>query len=394
MAQDIKQQGVAQHKCPNCGASLRYDPVSGKLKCRHCGSLVDFNKDDNVTERDFADLYTEHKWKQSDVAGYRCQNCGAVVVTPRTTLATLCPYCNSPVVVDDQTGSIVKPDTVIPFEVSREVALQQLVRWRNKRFWAPKSFKKLADAEGIKGVYLPVWTFDADTQTNYSGRLGKHRTRTVRRNGKTYTETYTEWFHVSGTMPASFDDVVVRGNSHLTDAEFNVVLPFDQSKYMSFDDHYLAGYVADHYTVDPYEAFQIAKSKMLGIIRQRIISRYNADVEGNLDLDLHIVSKSFKYLLAPVYIATSKHKGKLYRQYISGVYSGRDKKLCKVQGSAPKAGWKIALAVILGLGVVVGLGFLMWWLARNGNVVDADDWDWDYWGKLATQGINLLKGGR
>ena len=386
MSQNIKQQGTVQHKCPNCGASLSYDPTSGKLKCAHCNSFVDFDKDFLVVERDFAELYTVEKWKESDVASYRCKNCGAVSVTPRTTLATLCPYCNSPVVVCDQTGSIVKPDTIIPFEVSKQAALTQLVSWRKKRFWAPNKFKRLVEAEAIKGVYLPVWTFDANTETHYNGRLGKHRTRTVRRNGQTYTETYTEWFHVSGTMPASFDDVVVRANDHLTDAEFRVVEPLDQSKYMVFDDQYLAGYVADHYTLQPEEAFKIAKSRMLGKIRQRIINHYNADVEDYLNLDLQILDKSFKYVLLPVYIATSKYQGKLYRQYISGVYHNRNKQLCKVQGTAPKSKWKIALAVLFGLGVVVGLGFLIYWLVHSGSSAPPDNWDWDLWS-------NLLKGG-
>lgn len=392
MSQNIKQQGAVQHKCPNCGASLRFDPATNRLKCDHCNSLIDFDKDAFVVERSFEELYTEHKWKESDIASYRCENCGAVSVVTRTTLATTCPYCNSPVIVEDATGSIVKPDTIIPFEVSKEDAMAQLNRWRRKRFWAPRKFKKQTGAEGIKGVFIPVWTFDAETQTNYSGRLGKRRTRTVRVNGKTHTETYIDWFSVSGTMPAVFDDVVVRANDNLTDAEFNVLQPFDQSRYMAFDDEYLAGYMADHYTLDPQQAFQIARNKMLANIRQRIIDYYNADVEGNLDLDLHILSRSFKYVFAPVYIATTKYQGKLYRQYVSGVYQNREKKICKVYGTAPKAKWKITLAVFLGLGVAVGLGFLVYWLWKNGNAMDTEEWStWDDWMRA---GVGLLTGNR
>ncbi|MCM1289482.1 MAG: hypothetical protein NC132_02375 [Corallococcus sp.] len=392
MAQQVKQQGSVQHKCPNCGASLRYDPSTGRMKCNHCKSLVAFDKDAIVAERSFEELYTEHRWKESDVASYRCQNCGAVSVAPRTTLATTCPYCNSPVIVQDATGTIVKPDTVIPFDVSAENAAAQLNRWRRKRFWAPGAFKKHTEAEAIKGVYVPVWTFDADTETEYSGRLGKIRTRTVRRNGKTYSETYTEWFRVSGIMPAVFDDIVIRANEHLTDAEFNVLLPFDQTRYMSFDDEYLAGYIADHYTLDPHEAFQMARAKMLANVRRRIVDYYNADVEGDLDLNLHITSRSFKYLLAPVYVATTKYKGKVYRQYVSGAYRDREKKLCKVSGSAPKSKWKIALAVLLALGVAVGLGFLFFWLWKSGNLSDNDGWEhWDDWMRL---GSNYLIGKR
>ena len=392
MSHDIKQQGSVQHKCPNCGASLHYDAASGRLHCNHCKGFVDFDKDNFVVERDFSELYTTDKWKPADVAGYRCHNCGAVSVTPRTTLATLCPYCNSPVVIEDETGSIVKPDTIIPFEVPPDVAARELTHWRKKRFWSPSKFKKITEAEGIRGVYLPVWTFDADTQTNYNGRLGRRRTRTVRRGGKTYTETYTEWFTVSGTMPAAFDDIVIRANDHLTDDEFRVLEPLDQRRYMAFDDEYLAGYIADHYTLSPQEAFSRAKAKMLSVIRQRIISYYNADVEGHLNLDLQINKRSFKYLFAPVYIAATKYQGKLYRQYVSGVYNNRNAQTCKIRGTAPRSKLKIALAVLLALGVAVGLGFLAYFLWKKGSVQGPDDW-----GVLSAylrQGVDLLKGGR
>ena len=68
--QNVKQQNVEQHNCPNCGASLQYDPSSGKLVCEHCGSSIDFEKSNAVEERDFTELATFSHWKDSDVASH------------------------------------------------------------------------------------------------------------------------------------------------------------------------------------------------------------------------------------------------------------------------------------------------------------------------------------
>ncbi len=369
---EYKQQDAVQPKCPNCGAPLKFDPASGNLRCEHCQSIIQFDKVNGVAERDFADMVTFNVWKDTDVTCYRCADCGATSVLPRTTLATTCPYCGSPVVVQDKTGSLVKPDTVVPFELTRKQAAEQLALWRKRKYLAPRKFKKNTREESIKGVYIPVWTFDAETTAEYQGRLGKRRTRTVHVNGKSHTETYIEWFSVSGTWSANFNDIAIRGNDNVTEEDFRKLQPYAESKYMAFDDEYLAGYIADHYTVEPQEAFRLAKNKMCVNIRQQIVDYYNADVEGNLELDLHILSKSFKYMLAPIYIAATKYGRKLYRQYVSGIFCDADRKKSRVSGKAPISRWKVFFLVLLGLGLIAGIVYLI--LSNSGNF--SVDYDW------------------
>ena len=172
---------------------MRFDPASGSLLCDHCGGKVQFDQSVDVQERDFSDLATFSRWDDGDVATYRCYNCGAVTVAPRTAIATTCPYCNSPVVIDDKTGSLVKPDSLIPFQLTAKQAAQQLSRWRKRRLFAPNKFRKHTREDSVKGVFVPAWTFDATTTSSYNGTVGIRKTRTVRRNGKTYTESYIDW---------------------------------------------------------------------------------------------------------------------------------------------------------------------------------------------------------
>lgn len=373
MERNYTQQDSSQHKCPNCGAPLRFDPQSGQLFCDHCESIVNFEQSADVQEREFDDLVTFQQTKNSDVTCYRCSNCGATSVAARTALATTCPYCDSPVVIEDATGSLVKPDTVIPFELTPNEAADQLLTWRRRKFYAPRKFRKHVKENVVKGVFVPAWTFDAETSSDYNGQVGYHRTRTVRRDGKTYTETYTEWRHVSGVLEKSFDDIVIRANENITAHYFDKLKPFPQAKYRVYNDEYLAGYIADHYSLEPLDAFKQAKEVMQSAIRQAIVDLYNADEEGSMDLDMHVLQKSFKYLLVPVYIAATKYRNKIYNQYVSGVYCDDEKKKSKISGKAPVSVWKVALTVLLGLSLVGLVGWLVYKSYLEGNM-DLDAW--------------------
>lgn len=349
------KQDAFQRKCPNCGASLIYDPTKRKLYCQHCKGYVDFEKSSDVRERDFADLFDFDKWDDKAVSYYRCENCGANTVLPRSTLATTCPYCSSPVVLDEKKTGFVRPDTIEPFELSAEQAEQFLSRWARGKAFAPRDFRKGRKNVSIKGVYTPAWTFDLSTVTHYSGRLGHTRTRTVRRNGKTYTETYVEWFWVDDVIDNSFDDIFVSGNNHISVKDFNALDLTNQAKYRVYTDEYLAGYIADNYTVNPEIAYGTAINKANSAIYRDIMNRYGADHDGGLDIDTKVVDRSFKYVMLPVYVVSCKYRGKVYNQYVSGVYSKTDNTKVKVSGKAPVSPWKVLATVLAGLGLIAGL---------------------------------------
>lgn len=357
----------SQHKCPNCGAYLVYDPETQDMVCEHCNSKVDIQFNYNVNERDFVELEKAPRWSDGDnVECYRCSNCGANTVMSKGTIATACPYCGSPVVVDTEHLSYVKPDTAVPFQVTDDEARDGLLKWRKKRFLAPQDFRKHLAVDEMKGVYMPVWTFDSTTDTYYDGKLGRRRTRTVRRNGKTYTETYIDWFYVNGNIDMVFDDILIRGSNNVPEKDFSALKPFPQQLYVVYDDRYLAGYIADNYTVQPLDAYEQAKQRMRERIHSQILSMYHADVVGHLNLDVRISNRSFKYAMLPVYVTATKYRQKVFNQYISGVF-GYDKQV-KVSGRYPKSPWKIGALVLLGLGLLVGAYFIM----RNTGAIDVD----------------------
>ncbi len=347
---------IHQYECASCGSTMEFDGECGNLKCVHCGSVREIVRDRRVVERGFEELVDHSKWSESNVSSYRCDNCGATTMFTATAIATRCPYCNSPVVLDDTAIQSVRPDTTIPFNIGKNRARQAMLAWRKKRFWAPNAFRQSKSVEGMVSSYAPVWTFDSDTTTKYRGRVGYRRTRTVTRNGKKVTETYIQWRNIAGVIDQLFDDIMVRGSDHVPEKYFGKLLPYPQSLYVGYDDDYLAGHSADNYTVPPQQAYDVATAKMRAIVKQGIINRYHADVVGQIEMDMHFNSRSFKYVMAPVYVATSQFNNKQYSTYVSGIAVG-DK--IKIAGATPVSAIKVLLAVLIALVLIVGTVLLL-----------------------------------
>ena len=110
------------YKCPNCASALTYDGASGKMICEACDSQFDvqaieamYAQEDNMGV-DF-NLPTE-SYSEQDTAqmkAYKCNSCGAELITEGTTTATECPYCGSPTILPDRIDGGIRPEMIIPF---------------------------------------------------------------------------------------------------------------------------------------------------------------------------------------------------------------------------------------------------------------------------------------
>jgi hypothetical protein len=79
---------------------------------------------------------------------------------------------------------LIAPDGLLPAKVPKSTAQAEVQLWLATRWFAPNSLKRLAKPDGIGGIYLPFWTYDADTESHYEGERGEHYWDT-----EVYTET-------------------------------------------------------------------------------------------------------------------------------------------------------------------------------------------------------------
>ncbi len=92
--------------------------------------------------------------------------------------------------------------------------------WLGSLWFAPNGLQDYArKGRKLQGIYVPYWTFDADTKNAYTGERGTvyYETRTVTRNGKTMTERVQRirWSYKSGRVKRWFDDVLVLASKSL-----------------------------------------------------------------------------------------------------------------------------------------------------------------------------------
>lgn len=161
---------AAQHEypCGQCGATLRFAATTGSLTCPYCGHTQEVAASGReVREHDFAALMSSERTLPPDTHDYECGSCGAVTTSDK--LSQACGFCGSPMVAEVSGLGIVEPEAVLPFAVDRSAMADALRTWVRSRWFAPNALKKVSAAEKAHSTYLPHWTYDASTTTDYAG---------------------------------------------------------------------------------------------------------------------------------------------------------------------------------------------------------------------------------
>ncbi len=350
---------VEEHRwpCAQCGAQLRYAPGQTSLTCDHCGHVQAIPADvPKARSRALQELDLA-KGLRDDLPGRdmvevrttSCPNCGAQVEITGATHATQCPFCATPVVLDTGTQRHIKPQALVPFALTEGEARKAMIAWMGGLWFAPGTLLEYArKGRAMNGVYVPFWTFDADTASRYSGERGEYyyetRTVTVRVNGKMETRQeqvrHTRWYPARGGVARVFDDVLVMASTSLPARLGNELTPWNLGDLVPYTPDYLAGFQAEGYTVPLSDGHAQARDRMSDIIRSDVRRDIGGDEQRIHSVDTDWSEETFKHILLPVWMAAYKYNGKSYRFLVNGQTG-------EVQGERPWSIWKIAFAVIL-----------------------------------------------
>ncbi|RPE72085.1 hypothetical protein EDD53_1228 [Pacificibacter maritimus] len=345
--------------CATCGADMHFDPEGHQLLCSHCGAVQDLDTSQfkPLRERPFTTSDPD-LWAQDDrdieikqVA--HCSSCSAQIDFSDTAHAKQCPYCASPIVTDTGAKRSHKPDGVLPFAVKETQARDALGDWLGSRWFAPNGMADFArKGRSMAGIYMPYWTYDAQTASQYSGRRGDHYyvTKRVVVNGETRTRRVrkTKWRRVSGHVSRFFDDVLVPASTALPQKHLSGLEPWDLPAIRPYSPDYLAGFNAESYTVNRQDGFDVAQDKMQKVIERDVCFDIGGDRQQIEDLKTQVSQVTFKHVLLPVWSAAYKYRGETFRVLING-QTGR------VTGQRPYSRAKVffaALAALILLGIV------------------------------------------
>ncbi|MDR0777843.1 MAG: hypothetical protein LBE48_00165 [Methanomassiliicoccaceae archaeon] len=337
-------------KCSNCNASMRFSISNNALKCDHCGQIEKIEGgNNNVVRRELTDnVMKEHEpWNDSVV--FRCSLCSALIDVDKHEIMKMCPFCGNPAVIKTEELPGIKPDSLIPYTVTKRSATELFSKWIRSKLYAPGKCRKHATAENVNSVYSPVWSFTANTSSHYNGMLGEDYTVTVTDSkGNTHTETRTRWFRVSGYIDANYTDVFIPSGKQIPKKMADKLEPYPMNKAVGYRQEYLAGRAAEHYSRDIKTCFDEFGKYVYADLCQRIKRKYNADHVGKMDIDTTYKTKYFNYVLLPNYIANFKYKDKLYNFYVNGATG-------EVVGKYPLSAVKIAFTIIAIGAAIYGL---------------------------------------
>ncbi|SEO54723.1 hypothetical protein SAMN04490248_106201 [Salinihabitans flavidus] len=350
--------------CAQCGADYRFDPVAGLLRCDHCGHTRAMPRDDAaalpaIREMDFRAALDarlpEQEIEETRVA--TCPNCGGQVELGADTHAAECPFCATPVVTDTGLHRHIKPRGLVPFALDERAARQAMTDWLGRLWFAPNGLRDYArKGRKMNGIYVPYWTFDADTASRYTGQRGVayYETRTVMRDGKQVTQQVRKvrWSPASGRVARFFDDVLVLASRALPKRFTDGLEPWDLSALTPYRPDFLAGFRAEGYTVPLEDGYAEATDKMNRVIRRDVRFDIGGDEQRIHSIDTTVRDVTFKHILLPVWTAAYKYRGASYRFVING-QTGR------VQGERPWSVWKLALAALAAALLAGAVGYII-----------------------------------
>ena len=361
---------VNQYKCPGCKADMAFDPNLGQLQCPYCGrteampEVTATKLSATLQEHDLAAFIETNRTHIAQLATtaqeVNCPGCQATITFEPPDVAGKCPFCATSIVTQKShtADPTLAPSGLVPFTVGRKVALKNLRDWLAfrwdwkdlKAIFLPGKLKELAQNKTLTGVYLPFWTYDAQTDSRYRGERGEHYYETetyttTNADGESETKTRqvqrTRWYSASGRVSRFFDDVLVPATKAISDKKLRKLWPtLAVSQLKPYSAEYLAGFKAQRYAIPVKEGFDLAKAIMIGPIRSDIRSDIGGDEQRIHSVSTDYSQETFKHILLPVWMASYRYGGKTY-QVLINAQTGN------VIGDRPVATWKVALAIAI-----------------------------------------------
>ncbi len=356
------ENDASQWPCSQCGAKLVYAPGTSTMLCRYCGTrneiLIAL---EGVEEEDYeAALLTVDEQPQVERSVVSCDQCGAEIDRPPLLDAMDCPYCGANLVMVEHSARQIRPKAVLPFFITHDQARKCYQVWLSRLWFAPRELKKHTRLQDkLQGIYVPYWTYDARTGTHYKGRRGDDhtvwKTRTVYRNGKAETESYTEtetrWSFASGFVRDAFDDVLVIASRALPVKHARKLEPWDLRNLQPYSDEYISGFLAQSYQVDLADGFAIARAIMDEHIRRHIRRDIGGDHQRITWKHTKYEAITYKHILLPIWICAYRYRDRSYVFLVNG-------RTGEVQGERPWSFWKITMLVAVIVVVVLLLVLL------------------------------------
>ena len=338
--------------CTGCGARLTFAPGTKELACPYCGTRNEIAaQEGRIEELDFGAFVKELEaaHESFDAESVQCEKCGAEQRLGENLFAGKCAFCGHAIVAKGYARRHIKPRSIVPFQVDRRRAQDEFRRWVKGLWLAPGELKRYAQGDAaMTGMYLPFWTYDCRTASDYVGERGEDyyttETYTTKDSaGRTVTQTrrvkHTNWFPASGHVERFHDDVVVMASESLPPSLRGAATAWNLKGLVPYQPEFVSGYLAEAYRIGLREGWPIGKQT----IDAQVYDLVRHDIGGDQQRVHHIETGysdvRFKHVLLPVWISAYRFRDKTYRFLVNGQTG-------EVAGESPVSWQKVTLLVV------------------------------------------------
>lgn len=337
--------------CANCGADLVFVPSTGKLRCTACAAEQAIApSEEGVASHDLRAVldaaHQQHAKPLSQTAlEVTCQGCGATVEFEPPKVAGQCPFCAAKMVMQPKAADpLIAPGAVLPFRLEQANANFSIRDWFNGLWFAPSALRDLALIQGLQGVYVPFWGFDANTVSSYTGQRGDAYYETVVRqlaDGRREEQRVRRirWSGARGVVQVRFDNLLIPATKSVQRIKLADLDPWDFENLIPYEPAYLAGFQAQRYQVELADGFELAKQLMDPRIQSAVRRDIGGDEQQIDSLNTRYSDVQFRHVLLPVWIGAYHFQGKLFQVLVNA-------RTGEVQGDRPYSALKITLLVI------------------------------------------------
>ena len=351
-----KHDGIISADCNNCGSEMTFSAEKQVLLCDHCGNTRDLPKaSDMIIENSFSEgiqLNRSNTGLGVETKVFHCNDCGSETAVDPNTVNFSCPFCGSTKVNEEAHAlKVITPAGLIPFIITQKEASGKFKEWLKKGWFHPNDLQKIAKLDKLAGVYVPNWTYDAFTQSNWTAQAGYYYYETETYSdseGNTQTRQVrrTRWEHASGYHEQFFDDVLVVASNGISQDMAQGIMPFQLEALVNYESQYLLGWNSEVYQKDVEEGFGVADTIMDSSIRDACARAIPGDTHRGLNVNTRKSNITFKHILLPTWVAGYRYREKVFQFLVNGQTG-------KINGKKPLSFWKIFFTV-LGVAAIAG----------------------------------------
>lgn len=367
-----------QNKCPQCGATdIAVNTKTGRLRCNFCRYEFEPEKIKGM-ETDITNLEGEIMGSGTqdiaedtqDVMTFKCSSCGAeVIIDTKESTQARCHWCRNTLSVNQQIPNGSIPDVVLPFNLTKAQAKEQIENFvRKRRFFSHPKFKEEFTTDNIMGVYFPYMVVDVNSHVHFSGR-GEHQVRRYTRGSGNEQKTYydADLYDIEREFDLAIEGLTVESSSdklnktsNKTNNIINSIMPFDIENSVKYNANYLKGYTSERrdVNVDQLRTLVDAESKDIArFAANETLKEYDRGVKWEQER-LDVKGKQWKTAYLPVWLYSYQEKKGQNSILHYVAVNARTK---ETMGSVP-----IHMPKLFGISCIVELiGLIAMILARN-----------------------------